>query len=348
MPQEDSTAVSLLRPDDVITLSRELQAMISAGVPIDLGLRNSIGSFPGELDLVARHLAERLAGGASLSAALSDEKALPPVFRAALVAGLACGRSQEVLQDVAVSSQQVRNLRQALQLGMIYPTIVVYLALALFGVILLSLVPRIEGVYLHLFQEVPPLIALGAQWQPSPLLFVGLLLAFGGTMFLLTRGSRGPLLHGLGWVPGIRRLREDLELAQLTHLLALLVKYDLPLPEALELSGEAVERPRLQSQVNELANAIRQGATLDASLERLSEIPSFLRWLLIAGSQHSELGETLQIAAEYHRSRAERRALWITEVFPITVVALLGGGVTLLYCLTIILPVVQLWQQMGG
>ena len=86
--------------DDVIELSRALQALVAIGVPLDVGLREASAGMSNSLETTARSLADRIKRGESVTEALQDETSLPPVFSAIVTAGFEAGATQEILDDV--------------------------------------------------------------------------------------------------------------------------------------------------------------------------------------------------------------------------------------------------------
>ena len=91
---------SHLNHQDILALSREIQAIVGAGVPLDFGLTTSAAGLPDRLEVVSNNLATQIQAGRSLPDALESEASIPPVYKAVLVAGMRCGKSEEVLDDV--------------------------------------------------------------------------------------------------------------------------------------------------------------------------------------------------------------------------------------------------------
>ena len=97
--------------------------------------------------------------------------------------------------------------------------------------------------------------------------------------------------------------------------------------------------------------------------------PPFLEWILASPSNCTEAGEPdqqgtqgrshaaagasvwpvplLRLAADTYRSRAERRAAWLRTVLPWVACVVLGGGVTLWYCLAVFMPLVGLLRNLA-
>lgn len=347
MPTNPPSQQRLLRPEEIITLSREIQAMIAAGVPLDLGMRNVAAGFPSDLEDVANRLATRLEQGASISEAFRDEASLPPVFRAILVAGLSCGQSEKVLEDVTNLTQMLIALRQSLKIGLIYPVIIVFFAVGMLGIVVSTMLPRLAGVYRQLHVEFPGWLSLATSFKIGPYHLLGLIVAFLMVVFLLWRSGRRSPVSGLSWIPGVSSVARDFSVAHFSHLLSLLVKYGIPLPEALRLTGETIDLRKFRQQTFDLADAIDRGMDMESAIQQQSAFPKFLTWLLVTGHRDSELGNALSQASSFYQGRARSRAIWISQIVPTATVLLIGGSVTLLYTLTVFVPMVDLWSKLA-
>lgn len=337
-----------LQPEELIILSREIQGIISAGVPLDMGIRNASLGFSSDLEVVAGKIAERLEGGADIAEAFQLEESIPPVFRAVLVAGLSCGQGEAVLRDVTELTSTQVALRQSLKIGLVYPLIVIFVALALFVGVATTLIPRLAAIERQLSIDSSNWVAFTAGLEVSPVIFVVLFSMFTLLAYFLVRSGKSAPLAGLSWIPGISRVVRDFSIAHFAHLLSLLVTYQIPLPEALRLAGEASAVPRFRNDVSRLADVVEQGRSIQDAMESEGAFPPFLKWLLISGQHEAGLGTTLAHAAEFYRGRAASRAIWLSQVVPTAAVILVGGSITVLYALSVFVPMVDLWTKLAA
>jgi type II secretory pathway component PulF len=160
-------------------------------------------------------------------------------------------------------------------------------------------------------------------------------------------GPRQTLGAGLRWLPGGGRLLDELQAARAAQLLALLLRYSVPWPEALRLTGAALAQPRWRRPLEELAEAASRGELPQQGRRRLRGVPPFLAWLLASGAGQSDLVPALSHAAEYYRERALARGAWMQQVLPAATVVLVGGAITLLYGLAVFGPMTELWEQLA-
>lgn len=347
MSNKPDTPHRLLKPEEIVVLSREIQAMIAAGVPLDMGMKQAAAGFDADLEQVARRIAERLEQGATIVEACQVESSIPAAFRAILVAGLSCGQSEAVLEDVSRLTEMQTRLRQSIKIGLVYPLTVIFLSLGLLGLIIVTMMPRIAGLYEQLHIEFPRWLAITQSIQLRPYHFLLWAVAFAGAfVWLIFVGRRSPL-KGLGWIPGVSRVSSDFMMAHFAHVLSLLVKYQVPFPDALKLSADSIPSGRFQSQAIELAQRVSAGEEIEQALHQGTAFPPFLKWLLLIGHRDAELANTLSQASSFFHERARTRAVWISQVVPTVAVVCVGGTVTLFYTLTVFGPLVDLWTKLS-
>lgn len=334
-----------LHPDDVHALLREFQAMTSAGVPLHTGLSNSAHGFSANLEQIAVRLADRLEQGVSISEACQLEPELPSILRPVLVAGFRCGNSRQVAQDLLDMSRVQLRLRRAIQQGLIYPIIITFTAVILFGLAVTQLLARAIALYRDLHSEVPAWMSWIRQIAgslDSLWVMVTVIMAFIVIFYLLWR--TGPWLR---FFPGTRQIDRDLQLCHLSQLLALFTSYGIPLPEALRLTSDAAFGPKLERDCNQLADVIESGASIDEALASRVAFPDFLKWLIITGHQHSELPIALRDAGSFYQRRAEMRARRFGRIFPLFTITVLGGSVTFAYVLAVFVPMTNIWMKLS-
>ncbi|MCA8992520.1 MAG: type II secretion system F family protein [Planctomycetaceae bacterium] len=339
-----------LSSSEVVALCQELRDVIRAGVPLHAGIA-SAGAFSPRVATALEQLATRVEQGVDLADAVEEQSSLiPPVLRGIVTAGLRSGRLDELLDDLSTATQELDRLRGVLMRGLIYPLFVVLLSAVLANTVLPVLLDWLEQV----FETVPD-----AGWAHFVLQNAWLIknlgwIVLGGLVGLwmsgvITTRMRGEQLSGwsvFAIVPPLQRVVEDSRLARVVHLLSLLVKYGVPLPEALRLASATTDNNQLAMEFSGLAEHIANGGNM--ADHRFRRIPRFLQWMFSVGNRDSRLSETLLEAATYYRQRAIHGAELVARIAPSIVLVFLGGGFTLLYALIIYGPLTDLWTKLGA
>lgn len=347
-----TTSITL---EQLVALNDEIASLVRAGVPLELGLREAGGDSAGKLQEISLALSTRMESGASLPDALrAEETRLPVVYRAVVEAGLRAGRLPAALEALSNYARELVELRRKMTLALLYPLIVAALAYLLFVVVLIDLVERLRETY--------ELFRLPISWPLASAVWVaetatrwwwippaGLAVAIG--WWMLSGGAQILSFSGparlLTWFPGVGTIGRRFQLANFADLLALLVEHDVPLPEGLQLSSDAVGDEALRHSVRLFANSVGQGnAAARGPLARCG-LPPFLHWVLTSQAQGSGLARLLRHAGSVYRRRATNLANWFKLIFPIAAVLVIGGSVTALYAATLFGPLTRFLNDMG-
>lgn len=344
--------------EQLLALNDEIAALIRAGVPLELGLKQIGESSVGSLARLSSRLSERMSGGASLREALDDEgDHLPGVYRAVVEAGLRSGRLPEALEAITELARLLLNLQQRVSAALIYPIIVVVLTWGLLIGFIHWVVPRFTILWTDLRLEPGPAIQFmnGLQnWFEYILIAPPVIvIAFVLFRFLFLPGGDaapgGRLMSGriyrYAWYPGIVN---NFDRATFLKTLALLVQNEASLHESLVLAGFASGNRDLVAGATRAAERLESGDSLEVSLDSASELPKFLRWMLVSGEQHGRLEETLTLASDVYYTRATRQAEILRTVLPTILTVVVAGGVTLLYALALFAPVIGLYGELGA
>ena len=350
LPPANSKTLSL---DALVALNDELAAIVRAGVPLDQGLTELAHDLPGRMGTVAKRLGDRLAAGESLDQVVSGEDAaLPPVWRAVVIAGLRSGRLAVALEGLSITGRRIGEMRRAVGLALVYPLVVAAIAYGLFLFTAIKLAPVMLNAFEDLTAWSEPVLAklvwLGqtadkwAIWPPL-LVVIGLVVGWSRAGRVAWQTDRGtPRL----W-PGIGRLVQEGRLATFSEVLALLVRQQVPLDQAIALAADASGDRGLQAAAGAMAETLRRGGEIANGGDPVGLLPPLVAWLLTAGAPTEKLSETLSLTAATYRQRAERTVDWALLYLPILLTAGVGGTATLIQALAIFLPLTRLWFRLG-
>lgn len=341
--------------EQLVALNDEIAALVRAGVPLELGLREVGQDSAGRLQEISQALSARMSNGASLPEALRAEEArLPVAYRTVVEAGLRAGRLPAALESLSNYARELVELRRKITLALLYPLIVVALAYFLFVVFIVDLVERLRETYelfripIHWPLAIVVSVAETAAnwwWAPPLCLAVAVLwwMTTGGAHILSFSGPARPL----AWIPGVGPISRRFQFANFADLLALLVEHDVPLAEGLRLSADATGDATLRHAARQLAGSVERGNFTSASGIHRFGFPPFLFWVLTHGQRTGGLTRLLRHAGTIYRRRAASLATWFKVIFPIVTALVIGGGVTALYALTLFGPLARFWTDLG-
>ena len=346
-----------IKLEHLMALNDEIAALVRAGVPLELGLRQIGQSTGGALSRLSIRLAERMAAGASLRDALDEEgDHLPGVYRALVEAGLRAGRLPEALESVTELAGLMLDLQRRIAVALIYPVLIVIVAWGLLIAFVQGIAVRFVACWSDLGLEPGWAVWLmnGLNEHFSFIVAGPPILLLVAWMGMIASSSRrgttsgGRLMAGwvyrYAWYPG---MISNFDRAIFLKVLTLLVRNRATLHESLLLAGFASGNRKIVAASTRAAEWLEHGDSLQASLEAAPELPRFLRWMLISGEHNGKLEETLTLAGDVYYSRASTQAEILRTVLPSALTIVIGGTVTLLYALVLFAPVTSLYEEMG-
>ncbi|GAB4185721.1 MAG: GspF family T2SS innner membrane protein variant XcpS [Wenzhouxiangellaceae bacterium] len=338
-----------LKLRELALLTRQLSSLLGAGLPLAEALETlSGGSGGGREGKVLAAVRSRVIEGQSFADALREyPRYFPEMFSAAVAAGERSGRLDRVLTSLADHLEEREQLSRDVGMSLLYPLILVVVALAVVGGLVTYVVPRVVEVFARLDQALPLatriLIAVSdflRDWGGW------LVLALIGLSVLFIRLLRQPRWKGLWdrsrlrW-PVIGRLLKAQETSRLARTLAILLHSAVPLVEALVVTRRVVATVPFQQALKDAAGQVREGVSLQRALAASGLIPEVTLRLVASGERSGELGGMLDQAAAIHeRELATAMGLISSLLQPALI--LVVGVLVLFIVLAILLPILDL------
>src|ERR1700687_5346037 len=143
--------------DQVLGVTRELATLLRAGLPLDRALEILIGLAPTmPVAQLLQTVRDEVRGGKSLSQAIDMHRAVFSRFYVNIVrAGEAGGALGVVLTRLAETMERNKELRESVKAALIYPTILVCVAVASVMVLLVWVVPQFQQPFSQAAKALP-------------------------------------------------------------------------------------------------------------------------------------------------------------------------------------------------
>jgi len=338
-------------PSDVRTMFyRELAALLGSGVALVPAL-DVILQAP-ELDKARALLAavrDRVREGHPLSAAMAEVSSQVTSFEQSVMeVGERTGGMNEALDRLAAFLEEQEKLREKLMTALLYPCIVITLAVLIGGLVLVFMLPMVQRLFAETHLELPLLTrvmltggrALGGLLL---LLVAGTILGVSGLRrrlrtdeALRIRVDRRlfslPLIGG-GW--------RDLTSLRFVRVLGLLLERGVGLIESVPMAGRASGSPWLAECARRETEAMGEGKPLVEVIRGIRPLhPSLAAWVQ-AGEAGGNLPSLLDNAAQRFQQSWDRLASRGMLLLEIGMTLIVGLFVTLI-ALAVLLPVLQM------
>jgi len=302
-----------VRPREFIEFNQELATLLKAGMPLvqslDL-LRSGVTDplFRSVLDRVY----DRVKSGTALSDAFEEHGDLfPRVYTASLLAGERSGSLETVLRRYVTYTKMMGAIRRKTLSALIYPAVLVGLALVVVSIIVLKLVPAFSDFYASFNAELPLLtrvIVRGSTLISSNILVVLGLIALAAVAlaaWVRQPGQRLRIDRALLRMPWIGDVARKFSVAQMARTLATLLGGGIPLVNALEVSSRSIANRYMAAELQSAAQAVREGQSLASTLRASGVFPDVAIKMTEVGEATGALQEMLTSLSEFYDEEIE-------------------------------------------
>lgn len=340
-----------ISPAELSLVTRQLATLLASGLTMEQSLTALIEevSAPMTREVLSGVKAEVMAG-LSLARALGTyDKNFPEFYRALVHGGEESGALPTVLQHLADYLDARQVLKQKTSLALIYPILVMLVAICIVTGLLIYVVPQIVQVFQQSRQNLPlltrALIGLSDFLQMAwPYLVVTGISLYAGARMALRRDSvrrrwHAYLLRVLLLGPVIRGINTS----RFASTLAILVGGGVPLLSALKSGASVMSNMVMREGVEGAIERVREGESLARALGTTRIFPPIMVHLVASGEVSGKLEQMLERAAQLETQALERRmAVLLTLLEPVMILVM--GGVVLMIVFAILLPIIEINQ----
>ena len=344
-----SSYFSRVSVGDLALITRQLATLVEANLPLDEALQAAAEqSRSSRIKGMLLQVRSRVAEGHTLAYAMGE---FPRVFNemycAMVNAGEHAGYLGPVLEQLADYTEQRQYTGQKLKMAMIYPFILLGVAVAVVLLLLIFVVPELVGIFAHSQRELPALtrglIATSDFFQRYGLgLVLGLVVLFFVLRRLLRPPARKRRWHRLLLrVPGVSRLLIAMDTARFASTLSILMASGVPLLESLRIAGQVLTNLVLREDSEAVAEYVQEGSSLNRALRQSGRFPPMMVHMVASGEASGELETMLDRSATNQERELEMTLGTLMSLFePLMVVFM--GGMVLTIVLAILLPIFDL------
>jgi len=326
--------------DQLLAITRELATLLRAGLPLDRAMETLIALAPARpVALLLQGVRDDVRGGKSLSQALDARREIFSRFYINIVrAGEAGGALSVVLTRLADTMERNKELKGTVSSALIYPTILICVAVISVMVLLFFVVPQFKTQFAQAGKALPwsttMVIAAGeymrSYWWTLPII------AFGVWSFARA-ALRNPVSRKRfdGWV--LRRkllgeLVQKIETARFTRTLGTLLANGVTLLGALSIVKETVGNRVMGDALEGVTAQLREGKGFGRPLTATGVYPKLATQMILVGEESGQLEEMLVRVADIYDREVQvviKRFLAVLEPVMILGLAVIVGFIVL-------------------
>jgi type IV pilus assembly protein PilC len=328
-----------------------IPSLVVLAVTVTFALPMIVGG--GQRRRVFIALRNRVKIGEPLSHAMGQlPRFFPKYYTAMVAAGEKTGQLSNCLNTLSEDALQSILTWRSTRLTMLYLYGVLCIQCSIIGGIVLFVLPTFYEILADFSAEVmdaqAPLLVMVRQLQhalsspaATPAWNIACAIAFFGAFIIILRhvrsDRRDSRLARRAWgswliyLPFIRQMVIQENLAAVARIIEKLLKAGVPLPEALETVQSAGILPAYSRKFKRIHHDVSLGVTLSEAMEKhrsLPPLPKTFRGIIALGERSAMLSEACANVADTYRGEVAKRSRLLTDaIMPIGILAL--GGLTL-------------------
>lgn len=341
----------------LMIFTRQLATLIDAGLPL---LRGLTVLAKQEKDLVLQStissLSDSVQGGSTFSESLAQH---PRIFNKLYInmvkAGELGGVLELVLNRLAEFQEKAQRIKNKVVSAMFYPVIVLFIAVAIMGFLLVFIVPKFEQI----FQDM-----LGGKALPALTQFVigvsnlvkgNILWLIIGTvlfvvaykMFSKTPGGRVAIDRTMLKMPLFGDLTRKSSISRFSRTLGTLVTSGVPILQALNITRDTAGNSVIAEAIDKVHDAVKEGESIVQPLEASGVFPPMVISMIDVGEETGQLPEMLLKIADVYDDEVDNAVAGLTSLLePIMIVflAIVVGTIVI----ALFLPLITIISGMQG
>lgn len=321
---------------DQEALNTQLSNLLSRGVP----LVDALDVAATVVSAGAKPRVERMrylvSSGKSYAEACTETGAFDEVSIAVYRAGEKTGDLAAAAAQLGENAGRIREVAGKAVTMMIYPAIVLVIAVFAVLALLVFVVPMIGGAMIDAGVELPLVtrIVHGAgMFIRGNILFILIAMAVLAVFLVAARSAfAAGALAVVRRLPGMKPVIKNQELARFFSVMGAMTSSGIPLTDALGVSSKAIGDAKMAADLGRLRARLIEGGVFRSLIEQVSTMPQATRRLLVAADQGGELDSAFESLAKDHAKEVETqtsRLMAILEPMLIVMLFMIIGSLIL-------------------
>lgn len=351
-----------VKPKNLMIFTRQLATLIDSGLPLLRSLTVLEKQEPHPvLKATVNSLADNVQGGSTFSESLAQH---PKIFNKLYVnmvkAGELGGVLEIVLNRLAEYQEKAQKLKNKIVSAMVYPVIVMFIAVAILVFLMIFIVPRFKEMFSSTDQSLPVIsqIVFGVSdfflHQTVPyvpnVVFVLIVIIIGVIFFNMWGRSKGgrKAIDALKLrMPILGDIQRKSAVSRFSRTLGTLVTSGVPILQALNITRDTAGNVVISQAIEKVHEAVKEGETIVTPLQASGVFPNMVISMVDVGEETGQLPEMLLKVADVYDDEVDNAVTSLTSILePIMIVflALVVGSVVF----ALFLPLIKMISTMGN
>ena len=347
--------IGVVKPKQVTIFTRQLATLIGAGLPLVRSLnilRDQLkqGALKGVINNLALHVE---AGGTFSDSLLRYPKIFSKLFVNTVKAGEAGGVLEIVLTRLAEFSEKAEKLRAKIKSALVYPILVITIALAVLTFLIIFVIPKFMELYEEIGTELPlPTLMLlrissfmQNQWIVGVLILAGLVIAY--NFLTRIRIIRYLIDRMKLQLPVCGVLIQKVSIARFSRTLGTLISSGVPILQSLMITKDTAGNQVIERSLERVHDSIREGESISGPLAKAKVFPLMVVNMINVGEETGSLDQMLNKIADTFDDEVDVTVNALTSLLEPLLIVFMGlivGAIVI----SMFLPLVKLLTTLSA
>ncbi|MDR2462930.1 MAG: type II secretion system inner membrane protein GspF [Verrucomicrobiales bacterium] len=345
----------------LMVFTRQLATLIDAGMPLlrslttlikqekNSGLKNAMGA-----------LADSVESGSTFSDSLAQH---PSIFNKLYVNMVKAGEIGGVLEIVLVRlaefQEKSQKIRSKVLSAMVYPVVVLVIAIGIMAFLLLFIVPKFEAIFKDMLGNKPlpfltQMVIDSSRFVQHNIIIITaaiIILFIGYKIFAKTAYGATMIDRIKLKFPLFGDLVSKTSIARFARTLGTLVSSGVPILQALNITKETSGNIVISNSVTNIYDSVKEGESMVGPMEHSGLFPPMVVSMIQVGEETGQLPSMLTKVADVYEEEVDVAVAGLTSLLePIMIVflALIVGTIVVALFMPLISIITSLQNATGG
>lgn len=345
-----------VKADELVIFTRQLSAMISAGVPLLRSL-NSLQSHaenPTFRTTLEKVVAD-IEGGSSFGDALDKHPAVfSDVYVNMVRAGEAAGILDDILKRLALQQEKSSSIRKKIKSAMAYPMVLIFITVGAFFGLMIFVIPQIGTIVQDLGgpdAELPGLTVamlaissfiISFWYIVFPMLGA---IVYGILYYIKTPRGKKQFHQFVLKAPLINSIIKKIAVARFARTYSSLIGAGVSVVESLHVTARAIGNGVYEDALAVASDRVQNGEPLSKVIEENEELfPSILSQMLSVGEETGQTDIVLVKVADFYEEEVDVAIDGINSIIEPVMIVFMGAMVGVIAA-SVMLPIAGLSQN---
>ncbi|MFZ2544680.1 MAG: type II secretion system F family protein [Candidatus Saccharimonadales bacterium] len=330
-----------VKTDDLVIFTRQLSAMVSAGVPLLRSLSSlEQHSESPALKAVLVNVIKNVEGGLSLGDSLAKHpNTFSDVYINMVRAGEAAGILDEILKRLALQQEKNASIRKKVKSAMTYPMVLMVITVVAFFGLMLFVIPQIGKTLKDLGgpdAQLPALTQMMLSISDFIISFwfiiipIIIMLIVMTSRYLKTPAGRKQFHRMVLHVPAVNTVIRKVIIARFARTFSSLTGAGVSIVETMTVTAHALGNVVYEESLLAAVDKVKNGQQLSSTLEEDSLYPAIVAQMLAVGEETGSTDSVLVKVAEFYEEEVDTSINGLSSIIEPVMIVIMGGAVGLI------------------